>query len=593
MSRINDSAFEKELRELDDDNPDYARMRRQIVLEAEKRRSGWKETTLAGTRSFRRSWIFSAAAGLLLCTAAAGAIFSQPDFMSEPASEPTWSPSETREANSISAGQSLGDSAAVNGVKLTLSNAFQGHVEGKGGDGEQTDRLSLRMSLNGLDMPNAEYAGFASSRLTNLESGKTQEWRGRSFDLRQGMESVYDSQMLDGDWTNEDGKRRFRFEANDLYMIRRHDVPLQGGIQNQTEYPIPSLEGASVLLIDSRWDEEQELLTLKYKLQGSNVDPSLSVPDSLEFEAQTELLLNTGSKMIAATSGGQGGDVYHLNYKLSGMSEQERQSLILNYSYVEILEKIEGVWQVDFTLDGTKAEEQAVNISPENAAEIKRKTGWTLGKPIVGEAGAYLLLDREPQDKKLHDGLVLYYDKYILAGEEFESAQGEHFGYPLTATSNQGDQGQESLSFRLVRENRWDMTKGPLSIRLQNAIVVREAPNDVWTALAIPQQKEQQVNTELLNGSVLHHRYLREGGDLKVVTETKDPLRLFDGTTLKVNGEVRKPDKESSYNSYREQGDYRVDFYKNVPNNAELELGLGFYGQIDSSLDTEIVLRKQ
>lgn len=597
MSRITDPATEQELRELDDDHPDYASMRRRILLEVDKRRSGWKSEGISTEkstkkRSLRRGLSVSAGAGVLACAAVAGVLFWQTDSATEPASTVTPNLSETSKAYTAPAGQALEASATVDGIKLTINNLIQGHFQGNSTTEKQSDRLVLQMSLNGLDVPDAEYAGFASTRLTDLDSGKTQEWKGASFDLRQGMQSVSDSQVFDGNWAEEGQTRHFRFETSDLYTVRRHDIPLEGAIRAGTEYAIPSLQGASVLLVDSQWDEAQGLLTLNYKLQGTDAYTLPSPPESLLSETQTQLLLNTGTRTIASTSGTWGDNNFSMNYELYGMSDQERQALTLTYSYAEMVEKVEGVWQVDFTLDGTKAQERAVQIMPENASDIERKIGWKLGQADVSAYGVYLPIEREPQDRKLHDGLVLYYEKSVLVAEGFESRQGEHAEHPSLLSSGQAVQGQEALAFRFMSEAMRNLSTGPLAIRLQNAVVVREAPEEFGTVLAAPTQQEQQIDANLPDGSVLHYRYLREGDDLKVITETENSLHLLEAPVLNVNGETYPADSQSSYEHYRPDGDYRVDVYPNVPQNADPELRLGLYSQIDPSLDTEIVLRK-
>jgi len=593
MSRITDPTTERELRELEDDNPDYAGMRKRILLEVDKRRSGWKaEGASAEKRSLRRGWTVSAGAGVLACAAVAGVLFWQTDIATEPVPTATPKLSETSKAYTAPAGQALEASATVDGIKLTINNLIQGRFQGKGTTEKQNDRLVLQMSLDGLNVPNAEYAGFASTRLTDLDSGATQGWKGASFDLRQGMQNVSDAQVFDGDWAEEGQTRRFRFETSDLYTVRRQDIPLEGVVKDQTEYPIPSLQGASVLLTDSKWDEEQGLLTLNYKLQGTEAYSLSSPPESLFSETQTQLLLNTGTRTIAPTSGGRGDDTFSMNYELYGISAEERQALTLTYSYAEMVEKIEGSWQIDFTLDGTQAQDRVVQIMPENASEIEQKIGWKLGQADVSAYGVYLPIERERQDRKLYDGLVLYYEKSVLVAEKFESKEGEHADNPLLVSFGQATQGQEALSFRFMSEAMRNLTTGPLKIRLQNAVVVREAPKGSATVLAAPTKQEQQIDAKLPDGSVLHYRYSREGNNLKVITETENSLHLLEAPIVNVKGETYQADGSSSHEYYRPNGDYRVDVYKNVPQSAELELKLGLYSQIDPSLDTEIVLRK-
>ncbi|CAM4148819.1 hypothetical protein [Saccharibacillus endophyticus] len=593
MSRITDPAAEQELRELEDDNPDYAGMRRRILLEVDKRRSGWKaESVSAEKRSLRRGWTMSAGAGVLACVAVAGVLFWQTDTATEPASTVTSNLNETSKAYTAPAGQALEASATVDGIKLTINNLIQGHFQGRSTTEKPSDRLVLQMSLSGLNVPNAEYAGFASTRLTDLDSGATQEWKGASFDLRQGMQNVSDAQVFDGDWAEEGQARRFRFETSDLYTVRRHDISLEGVVKDQTEYPIPSLQGASVLLTDSKWDEEQGLLTLNYKLQGTEAYSLSSLPESLFSETQTQLLLNTGTRTIAPTSGTRGDDAFSMNYELYDMSAEERQALTLTYSYAETVEKIEGSWQMDFTLDGTQAQERVVQITPENASEIEQKIGWKLGQADVSAYGVYLPIERERKDRKLHDGLVLYYEKSVLVAEGFESWQGEHAEHPSLLSSGQAAQGQEALSFRFMSEAVRNLTTGPLAIRLQNALVVREAPTGSGTVLAAPTQQEQRIDAELPDGSILHYRYSREGDVLKVITETENSLHLLEAPIVNANGDTYRADGKSSYAHYRPNGDYRVDVYPNVPQGVDPELVLGLYSQIDPSLDTEIVLRK-
>ncbi|NGZ74887.1 hypothetical protein [Saccharibacillus alkalitolerans] len=581
MSRIIDSDLENRLREVDDGDPDYVSMRRRIVEEAGRRRSGWKEVTPAAGRTVGRKWAFPAASAALACAVAVGVLAWQPDS----------DPDVPAPSYGAPAGQSLEASAVVDGVKLTLNSAVQGHFEGtRLAAPERKDRLAMQMSLSGLNVPNAEYAGFGSGRLIDLDSGKSKELTsGAYFDLRTGMDSA---KLAEGDWTKEGETRRLRLEMDDLYVIRRHEAALQGKLQPGTEYKVPSLPGTSVLLTGSEWDKDQGLLTLTYKLQGAEENASASYPESLSIESKTQLLLNAGSKAIEPTSGTWNGNEVNCSYQLYDMSEQERQALTLTYSYAETVRKIDGSWKVDFTLDGSKAIDRAVAITPENAAEIEQKTGWTLGEAVVGAYGVSLPIEREPQNREPHDGLVLYYQKQTLVSEGAEFGTGEYQGGPLQLISGQAGQEQQALSFRILSADIRSLKTGPLSVRLQDAVVLRQAPGDFWTPLAAPRQEEQNADAELPDGSALHHRYLREGDDLKVVTETKDRLQLLEGTVLKVNGEVRKPDKNSSYNSYREQGDYRIDIYKNVPKDAELELGLGLYGQVDPSLNTEIVLRK-
>ncbi|WP_172251850.1 hypothetical protein [Saccharibacillus deserti] len=581
MSRIIDSDLEHQLREVDDESPDYAGMRRRIVREAEKRRAGWIEGTPGG-RGMRRKWAVPAASGLLACSVAAGVIFWQ--------SAPAHDPIDTKPIYGAAVGQTLETSAAVDGVKLKLDHAIRGHFEGGEAAGkQQDDKLTLQTSLSGLDAEDGDYAEFGSGRLIDLDTGETQALNGSVFDLRQDLR---DSSVLEGSWAEEGKNRRLRFEMNDLYVIRRHSIPLAGELQAGRTYPVPSVKGTSVRLLDSAWNEEEGLLNLRYRLEGKEADAAASYPDSLQVEADTRLLLNTGSRTVESTSGTWKNNEFNRNYELYDMDAQERQALTLTYSYAEKVREIDGSWKVDFTLDGSKAGEQAVKLIPANAAEIQDKTGWTVGEATVGAHGVYLPISRKPEERTAQEGLLLYYDKRTLIADDFESAAVEHTGWPLQPVSEQEQEGTEALAFRPLSHELRDLASGPLSLRLQDAVVLRRAPDDFWTALAAPKPEEQQVRAKLPDGSRLTYRYVRQGDDLKVVTATPDALHLLQGTELKVNGEVRKPDGPASYNLYREQGDYRIDLYRNVPESAELELGLGLYGQIDPSLNTEIVLRR-
>ena len=592
MSRIIDTDLENRLREVDDGSPDYAAMRKRIVLEADKRRSGWRETNLPDPNRRSRSRMVYAASGALACAVAAGVILSQQSFTPEPASAPAPQSAMAETAYSAPAGQSLEQSADVNGVTLKLENAIQGHFEGAEAEDGQKDRLALQMSLSGLNVPGAEYAGFESTTLTDLDSGRSQKLRGPGFDLRQGMQNVSDSQIFDGDWAGAGEKRRFRFETSDLYTVRRHDVALQGTIRDQTEYQVPALAGTSVVLLSSQWDEDQGLLTLNYELRGTDAKASSAYPESLSAETRTLLLLNAGKKTIESSSGTQEGNRFSSSYELYGMTKSEREALTLTYSYAETVEKIEGTWKVDFTLDGNQAQEKAVKVTPQNAEEVRKKTGWMLGQAAVGAYGVYLPIERAPEDRVLHEGIVLGYEKSALTAEGFETDRAEPSETPLETEEGGKAWLQEALSFRLMSEEVRDLSKGPLSIRLQNAEVVRRAPEDFRTALAAPSEREQQAEARLPDGGVLHYRYWREGGDLKVVTETERSTRLLQAPALRVNGETWLADSEASYERYRPEGGYRLDVYRGVPKEASPEIAAGFYSQVDPSLDTEIVLRK-
>lgn len=600
MSRIMDTDLENNLREVDDGSPDYANMRKRIVLEVEKRRSGWSETRAEVPNSSKRNRVIYTASGALACAAVVGVLLSQQPFAPDPASRPAPNAALPVTAYSAPAGQSVEQSAVVDGITLKLENAVQGHFEGADPGESQKDRLALQLSLSGLSVPNAEYAGFASTTLTDLGSGKSQKLRGPGFDLRQGTQNVSDSQIFDGDWAEAGETRRFRFETSDLYTVKRLDVPLQGTIRDHAEYPIPSIAGASVMLANTQWDEEQGLLTLNYELHGVDAEASSAYPESLAAETQTMLLLSTGKTTIEPTSGTWEGSRFSRSYELSGLSEQEREALTLIYSYPETVKKIEGTWKVDFALDGSQAQEKAVKVAAQNAEEVRQKTGWTLGEATVGAYGVYLPIERAPEDRMLHEGMVLGYEKSTLTAESFETDRAEQPGNPLLVSEDPSAAGQEALSFRLMSEEVRDLSAGPLSVRLQNAEVVRRAPDDFWTALAGAgsgeEAQERKVDARLPDGSMLHYRYSREGDDLKVVTETQADLKLLQGTVLKANGEIRQPDKEASRSLYRAQGAYRVDvykdLYKNVPQDAQWSLGLGLYSQVDPSLDTEIVLRK-
>lgn len=600
MSRIIDADLEHNLREVDDGDPDYVNMRKRIVLEVEKRRSGWSETRAEVPNLRRRNRVIYTASGALACAAVAGVLLSQQAFAPDPANETAPNAALPVTSYSAPAGQSIEQSAVVEGVTLKLENAIQGHFEGADTGENQKDRLALQLSLSGLNVPNAEYAGFASTTLTDLSSGKSQKLRGPGFDLRQGMQNVLDSQIFDGDWAGVGETRRFRFETSDLYTVKRSDVPLQGAIRDRVEYPISSIAGASVMLENTQWDEEQGLLTLNYELRGVDAQVSAAYPESLAAETQTMLLLSTGKTTIEPTSGTREGSRFSRSYELAGLSEQEREALTLIYSYPETVKKIEGTWKVDFTLDGDQAQEKAVKVAPQNVEEVRQKIGWTIGDATVGAYGVYLPIERAPEDRVLHAGLVLGYEKSMLTAERFEIDRAEQPGNPLLTSDDPAAAGQEALSFRLMSEEVRDLSQGPLSVRLQNAEVVRRAPDDFWTTLAGAGSgegsQEQKVDARLPDGSVLHYRYSREGDDLKVVTETQADLKLLEGTVLKVNGELRTPDKEASRSLYRAQGDYRVDVYKglyaHISQDAELSLGLGLYSQVDPSLDTEIVLRK-
>ncbi|OWR33077.1 hypothetical protein CDO73_00790 [Saccharibacillus sp. O23] len=600
MSRIIDADLENKLRGVDDGNPDYANMRKRIVLEVEKRRSGWSETRAEVANPGKRSRVIYTAAGALACAAAAGILLSQQTFAPDPASEPAPNAALTETAYKAPAGQSVEQSAVVDGVTLKLENAIQGRFEGADTGETQKDRLALQLSLSGLNVPNAEYAGFASTTLTDLTSGKSQKLRGPGFDLRQGMQNVLDSQIFDGDWAGAGETRRFRFETSDLYTVKRLDIPLQGTMRDHAEYPISSIAGASVMLESMQWDEEQELLTLNYELRGVDAEAASAYPESLSAETQTMLLLNTGKTTIEPTSGTREGSRFSRSYELYGMSKQEREALTLIYSYPETVKKIEGTWKVDFALDGDQAQEKAVKVAVQNTEEVRQKTGWTLGEAAVGAYGVYLPIERAPEDRVLREGMVLGYEESTLTAESFETDRAEHPGNPLLAGDDPSAAEQEALSFRLMSEEVRDLSKGPLSIRLQNAEVVRRAPDDFWTALTGARSEEQgqerRIEARLPDGSLLHYRYSREGDDLKVVTETQAHLKLLQGTVLKANGELLQPDADASRSLYRTQGDYRVDVYKDiyrsVPRDAELSIGLGLYSQVDPSLDTEIVLRK-
>lgn len=591
MPRITDSAMENELRDLDDESPDYAAMRRRIILEADKRRSGWREGRPSGKLSVRRTRTLSASAAMLAGAAVVGVLLLNPDMRPEPAAAPESNPSEVLNAYGAPAGQALEASAEVDGIKLTIDNVIQGHFENDDELEKRKDRLVLQMNLSGLVGSDADYAGFASTRLTNLDNGQTQELKGAGFDLSSGAENAQDSQVLDGDWPAEGETGRYRFETSDLYKVKRQDVPLQGKVQDRTEYPISSLEGASLLLLDSRWDADTEQLTLNYELRGSDLENEKSYPMSITEETRTQLLLNAGSTSIKPFSEGKNGDVISRTYNLYGMSEQERQSLTLTYSYAEKVEKIEGVWQVDFELDGKEAQERAVRITPENAAEIEAETGWKLGQANVGAYGVYMPIDRQPQDRALHEGLVLYYEKSTLLADGDEFAQGSHINQQASHEQETSG-GQEGLVFELLSEEMRDLTAGPLAIRLQNARVVRQAPEGFRTSLAVPQQQEQEVETKLPDGSLVHYRYSRQGDDLRVVTETDNGVHLLDTPVLNVNGADVDPDPDASYEDYRSEGDYRVDVYRNVPQDIDPSIGLEFYSRIDPSLDMQIVLRK-
>ncbi|WP_172199954.1 hypothetical protein [Saccharibacillus qingshengii] len=581
MSRIIDSDLEQQLREVDDESPDYAGLRRRIVLEAEKRRAGWIEGTTGG-RGARRKWAVPAASGLLACSVAAGVIFWQ--------SAPAHDPIDTEPVYGAAVGQTLETSAAVDGVKLKLDHAIRGHFEGDEAAGKQEDdKLTLQTSLSGLDPEDGDYAGFGSGRLIDLDTGETQALNGAVFDLRQDLR---DSSVLEGSWAEEGKNRRLRFEMNDLYVIRRHTVPLAGELQAGRTYPVPSVEGTTVRLLDSAWNEEEGLLNLRYRLEGKEANAAASYPDSLQVEADTRLLVNTGSRTVESTSGTWKNNEFNRNYELYDMDAQEREALTLSYSYAEKVREIDGSWQVEFTLDGSKAGAKAVKLTPVNAAEVQDKTGWTVGEATVGAYGVYLPINRKPEERTAQEGRLLYYDKRTLIAGDFESTAVEHTGWPLQPFPEQGQEHEEALAYRPFSLDLQDLTAGSLSVRLQDAVVLRRAPDDFWTELAAPQPDEQQAQAKLPDGSRLTYRYLRQGADLKVVTSTPDSLHLLEGTVLKVNGEVRKPDADSSYNPYREQGDYRVDLYQNVPEGAGLELGLGLYGQVDPSLNTEIVLRR-
>ncbi|OWA34326.1 hypothetical protein B9G55_18615 [Saccharibacillus sp. O16] len=594
MSQIIDTDLENRIREVEDGSPDYGKMRKQIVMEVEKRRSGWRETHLPVQNRWSRKAIYTAS-GALACAVVAGVIFSQQSFTTENTNLPNAAASNTSQAAySSPAGQSLDTSSVVQGVKLTLENAIQGHFAGvETAAGAQKDRLALQMSLNGLSVPGAEYAGFASTTLTDLESGKSQTLRGPGFDLRQGLPSVYDSQVFDGDWTQADEKRRYRFETSDLYTVKRQDVPLQGTIQAQKEYPISSLAGASVKLLNAQWDEGQGLLTLDYELQGIDAQAAAAYPESLSAETQNLLLLHDGTKTIEPTSGTVEGNHFSRSYELYGMDESQRQSLTMSYSYAETVKKIAGTWKVDFTLDGSQAQEKSVKVTAQNAEEIQQKTGWKLGQAAVGAYGVYLPIERAPEDRKLHAGVVLDYEKATLLAPGFESTRAEHSGNPLQEVEEgQTVPQQESLSFRLMSEELRDFSPGPLSIQLQNARVVQQAPADFQTLLASPSAQEQTVDAVLPDGGVLHYRYSLEGSDLKVITETEGSLHMEEAPILHVDGHTLTADQDSSSELYRPQGGYRVDVYKNIPQGAEPEITPGLYSRIDSSRDTEIVLRK-
>lgn len=576
MPRIIESDLEGQLRQVDDGSPDYAGMRRRIVLEADKRRSGWTEVKPAAKPYLRRKWTVPAASAVLAGAVATGVILWQP----------APGPDKPEQAYGAPAGQSLEASAAVDGVKLTLSNAIVGHSEEE--SDAPSDRLALQMSLSGLNESEAEYAGFGSGRLIDLDSGETRDMDGASFDLRQGMHDLQAGKMLDNEWAAESGTRRLRFEMDDLYLIRRHDVPLQGTLQTGATYPVPGVEGVSVRMLDSKWDEEQGLLTLTYKLQGADTDADSAYPRSLSIETRTLLRLNSGSNTVESTSGTWAGSEFTVNYELPGLSEQERQALTLTYSYAETVRKIAGSWKMDFTLDASKARERSVKLTPVNAAEIRRQTGWTVGEASVSAYGIRLPIERSPQDRAMQVGSLLFYDKRtVLAGDsEFEEVEQEE----ASAAGNAGT--AESLFFRPLSVDMQNLTTGPLSVKLEQAFVLRQAPDDFWTTLAAPGSEERQASAELPDGSRLTYRYARQGRDLKIVTETRDPLKLVQGTVLSVDGEVRQPDAKSSYSPYRAQGAYRVDVYRSVPQDAELKLGLGLYGQLDPSRDMEIVLRK-
>ncbi|MEJ8306535.1 hypothetical protein [Saccharibacillus sacchari] len=591
MPRITDSAMENELRDLDDESPDYAAMRRRIVLEADKRRSGWKESAPGAKRSFRPIRTWSTAAGLLACAAAVGVFLLNPDLLPEPASTPATNSSETLNAYESPAGQALEASAELDGIKLTVNNVIQGHLEDGDALEKRKDRLVLQMNLSGLAGSDADYAGFASTRLTNLDNGQTQELKGAGFDLRSGAADAQDAQVLDGDWPAEGESARYRLETSDLYKIKRQNVPLEGEIREGTEYPIASLDGASLLLLDSQWDADTEQLTLNYELRGSDLENETNYPISVSKEARTQLLLNNGATSIQPFLEGKNGNIVSRTYTLYGMSEQERQSLTMTYSYAENVEKVEGVWRVDFNLDGEAAQERAVSVKPENAAEIETVIGWRLGQASVGAYGVYLPIDRQPQDRVLHDGLVLYYEKSTLLADGYEFAQGAHINQQASREP-EAAQGQEALMFELLSEQMRDLTTGPLAIRLQDARIVREAPEGFRTVLADPQQQERDIQAKLPDGSLVHYRYSRQGGDLRVVTETNNRVHLLDTVVLSVNGVEFSPDPDASYEDYRSEGDYRVDVYHNVPQGAEPSIGLDFYSQVDSSLDTKIVLRK-
>ncbi|OWA34327.1 hypothetical protein B9G55_18625 [Saccharibacillus sp. O16] len=581
MSQIANQQVAERLRSLPDGSPDYDKMWNRICLEVERRRSGWNEQTGVAehqtSASSVRRWMMAASAAAVLAIAGGTTAYFMHNLNNEAV------------APAAPAGQQIEASAQVGEVKLTLRNAVIGRRFF-----DEEDRLALQLNLSGLNNRPFDYAAFRKGTLTDLDSGQNISLTSMGFDARKGIDNLNVTQYVQDNLPAAGEKRHYRLVMNDLYLTGRSEVPLNGEIKQGQTYNVLPEQNLKIKLTSYEWLSNQTKLNVAYQAMGTEPLPQDYDPAG-GYEGSSYLTLKNGDQTIPLSSSmaDDQGKLESFMLQDLKLTEQERKNLRLVYSYAETVDKIEGEWTIDFTVEASKAATQTYSISLNDQQAFEDRTAMKISPMKVSPFGVEIPIVRQHPNSTWENGQFLYYGKMTLEGDGIQAMGIQR---PLPTNKEARDRLLTSPSqliyFELGDDQIQDLSGQPLTLKLRDAMLYHKYP-EVWTPISAPQAKAGDHTKDTMpDGSVMDYQVTRIGeDDVQVQVRGQGQFELISGMLLQVDGRSYKPNAERS--EIAEEGD-RVIFtevFENVPQGSNFSINPGAYGVHDPSRDLNMELQ--
>ncbi|MEJ8306537.1 hypothetical protein [Saccharibacillus sacchari] len=580
MLRVAEQQIRKGLQALPDHGPDYDSMWQRIRTEVERRRSGWNEQVdTSNDKRFvsrSRQWIMAASAAAVVIAAGGTAAY--------------FSPSEGSEPTAADVGQQLQATAEVDGVRLTLNNAAIGLQPLA-----EENQMSLRMTLNDTQGRSFDAAEFGEATLTDLDTGKNLERSGTKRDLfRQEApgEDYALTQYFAGSLPVAGETKRYRLTMKDLFLNETAETPLGNELVEGQEYAVIPEDDLRIKINAYDWGSGDQRLNVSYE---ANKDWPKSQSDSLPSTFTKEpgkLTIKNGEKLLTSPVWGSinAEQVWSRNttFMFHNVNGEKPQDLTFFYAYVKTVDKANGEWTIDFTVQGSQAAASDYTLSIDGQQSLEERTGMKLPEAIASPFRIKIPVIRQEADAKQSAGRFLFYQETILQVDDME-IPGLQAPIPGQEYVPPGidPKAPETITFNLAQDSLSDLSGKSLTLKLRNAVVMNEYP-EIWTSIEPPAAQAQSVKETMPDQSIMAYKVTRKGKDVHVQTLTENKFYLISGTQLKVDGKTYESDSNETSSKYAGDFGYRIDVFKNVPEGSDFSINAGSYGVYDSSRDLDL-----